>query len=251
MKVIGIIPARYNSSRFKGKPLALICGKPMIWWVYNQVRKSKKINEVIVATDDERIYNVCIDYGINVVITSKKHSTSTERLNEVANSKDADLYIAINGDEPLIDPNVIDSIIPDNKPTERYYVSNLMTEIKNPVEALDFTNIKVVTDVDGYALMFSRSMIPYPKSSIEYNFYKHVGVILYTKDALSFFASTSKGNLEKIEDINELRFIEHGIKIKMIKVVSNSLSVDTKADLSVIEKIIQNKINIGEISIKE
>ena len=154
----------------------------------------------------------------------------------------ANYYIEINGDEPLIDPNVIRQVLPDSTVTNLLYVGNLMTKIDSPVEAVDFTNIKVVTDNDSNALFMSRSPIPYPKSSIDYEYYKHVGVLVYTYDALKFFAETPKGYNEKIEDINELRFIEHGVKLKMTKVVSKSLSVDTEKDLEHIRKIISNRI---------
>lgn len=239
MKTIAIIPARYKSTRFPGKPLADICGKPMIWWVYQQVMKSKKVDEVYVATDDERIYEVCTSLNLNCQMTSSCHGTSTERLNEVAHRVNADLYMAINGDEPLIDPDTIDAIVPNKKPEDSFYVSNLMTEIKNPVEALDSSNIKVVTDEEGYAMLFSRNQIPYPKSSIEYKFYKHVGVLIYSLEALEFFANTPKGKIEKIEDVNEIRFLEHGRKIKMVEVDAHSLSVDTPKDLEKVIHLIQ------------
>lgn len=239
MKVVGIIPARYNSTRFRGKPLADICGKPMVWWVYNQVKKVKEINEVFVATDDKRISDVCERLDIKYIMTRDDHGTSTERAFEVAQKIKSDLYVVINGDEPLIDPEVIRKIIPQNNYDKDFYVSNLMTEIKSPVEAIDFTNIKVVTDENSNALFMSRSPIPYPKSSIEYKYYKHVGVLIYDFNALKFFAETSKGYNEKIEDINELRFIEHGKRLKMIKVEANTLSVDTPKDLEHIEHIIK------------
>lgn len=238
MKVIAIIPARYQSSRFPGKPLADICGKPMIWWVYNQVSKATKVTDVIVATDDIRIKKVCDKYNLRCEMTSNQHKTSTERLNEIAHRIDSDLYIAINGDEPLIDPNLIDAIVPVQKPVDSFFVSNLQTKITNPVEALDGSNIKIVTDENDYALLYSRNMIPYPKASIQYDFYKHVGVILYTKEALEFFASTPKGKLERIEDVNELRFLEHGRKIKMVTVDAHSLSVDTPMDLEKVRVIV-------------
>ena len=242
MKIIGVIPARYKSSRFPGKPLADICGRPMIWWVYNQVKKVREFEGVYVATDDDRIADICKKYNIEYVFTSDKHGTSTERVFEVANKISADYYVVINGDEPLIDPNVIRQVLPDSTVTNLLYVGNLMTKIDSPVEAVDFTNIKVVTDNDSNALFMSRSPIPYPKSSIDYEYYKHVGVLVYTYDALKFFAETPKGYNEKIEDINELRFIEHGVKLKMTKFVSKSLSVDTEKDLEHIRKIISNRI---------
>ena len=235
MRIIGIIPARYDSSRFPGKPLADICGKPMIWWVYHQVKKVQAIDEVYVATDDDRIKDVCDQNGICAVMTSKSHKTSTERAFEVAKTVEADLYIVINGDEPLIDPNVIARIIPDEEP-EGMYVGNLMTKIETPAEVVDFTNIKVVTDVDGNALFFSRSPIPYPKASLDYDYYKHVGVLIYNYEALEFFATTPRGNNEAIEDVNELRFLDHGIKIRMTEVYAHSLSVDTPKDLEYVKK---------------
>ena len=242
MKIIGIIPARYKSTRFEGKPLADICGKPMIWWVYQQVKKSKKLNDVYVATDDSRILNICEQYSINCLMTDSKHQTSTERLNEVAHKIQADLYLCVNGDEPLIDPSIIDAIIPNEKPDIDFYVSNLMTEIKDPVEVIDCTNIKVVTDFEKNALFMSRNPIPYPKSSINYKFYKHVGILIYSIQALEFFSNTPKGYNEQIEDINELRFIENGKKLKMIEVIANSLSVDTPKDLEKVISIIKKDI---------
>jgi len=245
MKIIAVIPARYNSTRFPGKPLADICGRPMIWWVYNQVKKAKKINEVYIATDDRRIANVCINYNMQYRMTGVHHCTSTERVYEVAKNVASDLYIVVNGDEPLINPQIIESIIPKEIP-EEFFVSNLMTEISNPGETIDFTNIKVVTDHAGFALFMSRSPIPYPKASIDYKYYKHVGVLAYDIAALKFFHDTPKGYNEKIEDINELRFIEHGKKIKMIEVKADSLSVDTHKDLEYIRKLIKKESNYGQ-----
>lgn len=249
MKIVAIIPARYQSSRFPGKPLADLCGKPMIWWVYNQVKKVPEIDAVYVATDSEKIASVCKKYGINSVMTRSDHGTSTERVNEVAQKVDADLYIVINGDEPLIDPDIIRAIIPTRTIDLSFYVSNLMTEISRPSEVVDFTNIKVVTDEEGNALFMSRSPIPYPKSSIDYKYYKHVGVLVYSKSALEFFATTPKGYNEKIEDVNELRFIEHGKKLKMVEVEVHSLSVDTPKDLEYVRSVIEEKIEKGEIVI--
>lgn len=249
MKIVAVIPARYKSTRFPGKPLADICGRPMIWWVYNRVTLAKGVSEVYVATDDEQIAKVCASYGINYVMTSDKHGTSTERLYEVSQKVDADLYLCINGDEPLIDPKTIEAIIPKGDYDKEFYVSNLMSEIKNPVECVDFTNIKVVTDFENNALFMSRSPIPYPKASMNYKYYKHVGVLIYTKSALKFFAETKKGKNELVEDVNELRFIENGKKLKMIEVEAKSLSVDTPKDLENVKQVISEKIKSGELKI--
>lgn len=238
MNVVAIIPARYDSSRFPGKPLADICGKPMIWWVYNQVCKAESIQNVYVATDDQRIMDVCESFGMNTIMTRKNHKTSTERAYEVANQIKADLYIVVNGDEPLIDPDVISQVIPDSVP-DGIYVGNLMTKINRASEVVDFTNIKVVTDENSDALYFSRSPIPYPKASLDYEYYKHVGVLIYNYSALDFFSKTSAGKNEMIEDVNELRFIDHGIKIRMKEVDVHSLSVDTPKDLEFVKKEIE------------
>lgn len=242
MKVIAIIPARYDSSRFPGKPLADLCGKPMIWWVYQQCKKVVELDEVYVATDDERILKVCQEYNLKVEMTSKDIGTSTERAFEIAKRVQANLYVVINGDEPLIDPNIIATIIPTEIPKDKFYVGNLMTKVASPVEAVDFTNIKVVTDEESNALFMSRSPIPYPKASIEYDYYKHVGVLIYNFNALEFFSSTPKGYNEKIEDVNELRFIEHGVKIKMVAVDAKTLSVDTPKDLEHVRIVMRNSI---------
>lgn len=248
MKIIAVIPARYKSTRFPGKPLADICGKPMVWWVYQQVKKVKEISDVYVATDDERIAQVCIENDIKHIMTSDNHATSTERLYEVAQKINADLYICINGDEPLIEPDVIRAIIPAERPDD-FYVGNLMTIIHDPVEAIDFTNIKVVTGENGNALFMSRNPIPYPKSSMKYNYYKHVGVLIYTLSALKFFVETPKGKNEIIEDINELRFIEHDMPLHMIEVDAKTLSVDTPKDLEKVRIMVRPKIDSGEIKI--
>lgn len=244
MKVVAIVPARYNSSRFMGKPLVDILGKSMIVRVCEQIKKTKKIKDIYVATDDERIFDECKKNDINVIMTGDC-STSTERLYQVSLSIDADYYVCINGDEPLISPDIIDEIVPVKKTKEEFFVSNLITKINVPSEVVDFTNIKVVKDNYNNALFYSRSPIPYPKSSLDYDFYKHLGVLCYNKNALEFFAKTQKGELEKIEDVNELRFLENNIKIKLVPVETETLSVDTPKDLDkVIEILKERKSNL-------
>lgn len=242
MKVVAIIPARYGSSRFEGKPLAEIGGAPMIAWVYHRVRRSQRIAEVYVATDDERIARACEEHGLEYVMTSPDHGTSTERLNEVAGKVNADLYLCVNGDEPLIDHALFDQIIPDEVPGDGIYVANLATRITAPSEVMDVTNIKVVFSNTGHAQFMSRAPIPYPKNSLDFEYHKHVGVLIYNRAALAFFADTPKGQNEKIEDVNELRFIENGVPLKMVIVEpSGGLSVDTPKDLERIRAIVAEK----------
>jgi len=244
MKIVGIIPARYASTRFPGKPLADICGKPMIWWVYYQTKKAPQINEVYVATDDEHIAVTCKQLSIPVVMTSRNCQTSTERVYEASLTVDADVYVCINGDEPLIDPDAIEAVIPNSK--SDFFAANLMTSIKSPVEVVDVTNIKVVTDERNCALFMSRSPIPYPKAGMAFEYRKHLGVLSYTKEALRFFVTTLKGKNEMMEDINELRFIEHNKPLRMIDVTIDSLSVDTPKDLEYVRCIIAKQIEKGE-----
>jgi 3-deoxy-manno-octulosonate cytidylyltransferase (CMP-KDO synthetase) len=239
-RVVAVIPARYNSSRYQGKPLAMIAGAPMIEWVYRRVAMSERISQVIVALDDERVEAVCRERGIPYIVTSDKHGTSTERVNEVAQKIDGDLFIVVNGDEPLIDYRVIEKIIPTEWPADAPYVANLTSKIKSAPEVLDSTNIKVVWGPDMNAVFFSRSPIPYPKSSLSFDYYKHVGVLIYNRQALAFFASTPRGPVEQVEDVNELRFIERGIPLKMVVVESDeTLSVDTPKDLHRVIEIVQ------------
>lgn len=244
MKCIGIIPARYKSTRFEGKPLANICGRPMVWWVYETVKKSKKLSEVYVATDDERIVEVCNKLNINVIMTSKEHDTPTDRIHEVSNKIKADLYISINGDEPLIDIKTIEKVIPkETISKEKPYIANIMTKIKDPVEVIDFTNLKIIYNDKNDLIYISRSPIPYPKGTMNCDYMKHVGVYAFNKRALDFYHNASKDKNEIIEDIDLLRFITNNIRVKMIEAKCNTLSVDTPKDLERVRKIISKREN--------
>ena len=207
MKIVGIIPARYQSSRFPGKPLAEICGKPMIYWVYSQTKKVKELNEVYVATDDKKIEEACKENNINVIMTSSKHKTGTDRIGEVARKIKADLYINIQGDEPLIEPETIRKAILPFYDDRNLEVTNLMTKIKDPVDALNFTVPKVITNKDNIGIYLTRAMAPYPKGKIDYNFYKQVCVYGFKPDALEFFCNSERGKIESIEDIEKVRKI--------------------------------------------
>lgn len=241
MKILAVIPARYESSRFEGKPLKKIDNKPMIWWTYNAVKKSKLINEVIVATDDIRIVNECKKYNINVIMTSKEHKMMLERVQEVSCKIPADIYLSIAGDEPLIEASNIDLAIQEmiDKNDE---IVNLKTRIKNPVDVINWTTMKVVTDKKNYVIYASRSPIPYPKSDICINYYKHMGTYVMKKSALDFFVKTKRGKIENIEDFDLLRFIENGKKVKAITVNSKTISVDTPKDLERVRNIIEKNL---------
>lgn len=242
MKVVGVIPSRYSSTRFPGKPLADICGKPMLWWVYRQAGKARGIDELVVATDDQRIVSVCEKYGMNVLLTSPDHPTPTDRLYEVSQKKDGDLFLFIGGDEPLIDPKVIEAVIPKEDPQEPLYAANAMTTIKTSPEVIDFTNIKVVVNEEGYGLYTSRSPVPYPKGGLDFDYKKFVGVGAFSRKALEFYANTPKGTIERIEECDLLRFIEHGVKVRFFDVDCRTLSVDTPKDLERVRGLMKEKL---------
>jgi len=242
MKIIGVIPARYKSSRFEGKPLADICGKPMIWWVYNQAIQVKDFEAVYVATDDNKIFDTCNELGVNAILTSEEHKTGTDRIGEVARNIEADLYVNIQGDEPLIEPDTILEAIKPFYNNKELQVSNLMTVIKDPVDVVNFTVPKVITNKDGIGIYLTRSAAPYPKGSLNFNYYKQVCVYGFTPEALEFYCSSPRGKIESIEDIEILRFIESGYKVQFIEVDSDTVAVDTPNDLEKVREIMRRKI---------
>ncbi len=232
IKTIGVIPARYKSSRFPGKPLADILGKPMVWWVWRQAIKVPDFKQVYVATDDVRIAAACKELKIPVLMTSTKHKTGTDRVGEVAKEIKADLYVNIQGDEPLIDTATIKSAItPFLKQPGKIRVTNLMTQIKRRAELFSFTVPKVVFNAQKEAIFLSRFPIPYPKSSRPLKYYKQVCVYGLTREILQKFCELPRGISEKAEDIELLRFLEHNIPVQMVEVFRDSMAVDTPGDL--------------------
>ena len=240
MNAIGVIPARYGSSRFPGKPLQDICGKPMLWWVYHQAVKVKELQDVYVATDDERIYSLCQQYDMKVIMTGE-HSTHIARVHELSTKVDADYYVNVNGDEPLIEPETIRAIIP-NEVSSEPKVFGLMKILRDPVELIDPTNIKVACNKDGTALYISRAPIPHPYKTILFEYKKAIGVECWNKAALELFVNSEPGVMETIEDLVALRFFENGCPMHYTLVESNSLSVDTPKDLEKVRLIMQELI---------
>ena len=236
MKIIGASPARYGSSRFPGKPLQDICGKPMLWWVYQQASKVEEFDQVVVATDDRRIADLCEKYGMNYVMTGE-HSTHIARIHEVSTKIDADYYVNINGDEPLIEKETIQAIIP-KEASDQPKVFGLMKILRDPVELIDPTNIKVAANRDGVALYISRAPIPHPYKTILFEYKKAIGVECWNKAALELFVNSEPGVMEQIEDLVALRFFENGVPMHYTLVESNSLSVDTPKDLEKVRKLV-------------
>ena len=236
MKIVGMIPARKESTRFNNKPLSQICGQPMVYWVWKHSKDVKCFEEVYVATDSDEIKKVAENFGAEVVMTSSKCETATERLWEFSQIIDADLYVMVNGDEPLILANDIIKCIPKEIPEDGFYVSNLMTDYENPVEVVDPTNLKLVTNSDGVCLFLSRSPIPFPKGDMNYVYHKFVGVGAFTHKALEYYHNTPRGPIEKIEENDSFRFIENRKDCYYINAHCKSLSVDTPKDRVAVEQ---------------
>lgn len=243
MKILGVIPARYQSTRMPGKPLADVLGRPMIWWVYREAKKCARLDGCLIATDDERIAEVCRRYGMDYCLTSPDHDTPTGRIWEVSAKPefDADLYLQIMGDEPLIDVRAFDLILPPALPADPYYVSVLTNVLTHPADVVDFSNQKVVTNARREILLISRSPIPYPKGTLDFEYEKVTGIQLYSKQALAFYHSTPKSVLEKAEENDMMRFIENGHAVHAILSPYKTVSVDTPKDLALVNEVLKKK----------
>jgi 3-deoxy-manno-octulosonate cytidylyltransferase (CMP-KDO synthetase) len=243
MKVVAIVPARYESARLPAKALKDICGKPMVWWVYQQTKLAEGVDEVYVATDDNRIVEVCESFGIPALMTKKTHREAAERLQEISEKTSSDFYLQINGDEPLINSDLISLAVPNYLPQDIEYGTNIITKIRNPVEVVDSSNIKVVFDKNFNALYMSRTVIPYPYKTLEFDYYKHVGIIGYNKKMLDFYADNPPGRFERIEGIATLRFTDYAKTLLCIEAENcESLSVDTQKDLDAVRIVVRKRI---------
>jgi 3-deoxy-manno-octulosonate cytidylyltransferase (CMP-KDO synthetase) len=239
MEIIGVIPARYASSRLPGKPLADICGKPMIWWVYQQAMKVPEFSQLVVATDSELVRDTCEKYHMTVVMTREDHERHLDRLHEVSEKISADYYVAVCGDEPLVQAETIRLVLPEAADDGReYVVRSLMRDFGDPVEALDPSNIKAVVTASGDCLLLTRSLAPYPYKSIDFKFKKLVGIECFNKTALDFFVTQPMGILEKIEDITLLRYIEHQVAVRLVMTDAYQLGVDTPRDLKKVRDLL-------------
>lgn len=241
MKTIAVIPARYASTRMPGKPLADVLGKPMIWWVYRAAKACAKLDDVLIATDDARIAKVCAQYDMKCVMTSPDHDTPTGRIWEVSTKVDADLYLQLMGDEPLVNPAAFDLILPDTLPDDACYVAVLTNVMQHPADVVDFSNQKVVTNAAREVLMISRSPIPYPKGTLDFDYEKVTGIQLYSKQALQFYHDTPKSVLERAEENDMMRYVENGRKVHAIVSPYKTVSVDTPKDLALVNEILKEK----------
>ena len=237
MRTLCVIPARYASTRLPGKPLADICGKPMICRVWERARRAEKPERVIVATDDQRIYDAVRKDGGEAMLTRADHPTGTDRLAEVAQAHAAvDLIVNVQGDEPLIEPSVIDELIALFEADESLQMATVMTRMEDEEEQKNPNNVKVVVDKLGYALYFSRSLLPYPRAAAA-PVYKHIGIYAYRRDFLLHYARLAPTPLEKAESLEQLRALENGYGIRVLETASRFIGVDTPEDLALVNRL--------------
>jgi 3-deoxy-manno-octulosonate cytidylyltransferase (CMP-KDO synthetase) len=254
MKAIGIIPARYSSTRLEGKPLLYIAGKPMIQHVYQRASSAPVLDRVIVATDDARIVEAVRAFGGEVRLTSPDHPSGTDRVAEVAGSLEADVVVNIQGDEPLITPGMIEDLILPMRGDRSLQMCTLCRRISNVNEIFDPDVVKVVRDRDGFALYFSRAPIPFHREEwkgrnqgplgadgLTAACYKHFGLYAYRRDFLFQLTALPPSPLEKTEQLEQLRALENGYRIKVVETQEDTIGVDTELDLERVREIFRER----------
>ncbi len=248
MTVLAIIPARFASSRFPGKPLAPLSGRPMIQWVYERARRATRVADVVVATDDARIAEAVGRFGGRAIMTSAEHRSGTDRVAEVVRSateaQHAKIIVNVQGDEPLLDPTAIDRAVAPLLEDRTVEMATLATPLADPRDVADPNTVKVVTDRAGFALYFSRAPIPFrrsgevPGESATPLAFKHIGLYVYRRATLLRMAGLAPTPLEVAESLEQLRALEHGIRIRVVAVERDSIGVDTPEDLNRAEALI-------------
>lgn len=242
MRILGIIPARLESSRLPRKPLRVICGKPMIVWVYERAHQAKCLERVMVATDSQEVLSVCRQSCIPAALTSAGHRSGTDRLVEVMERESADVYVNIQGDEPMVTPAHVELLV---RPFERHpetQVSTLKVRVRAE-EARDPNVVKVVTDLEGRALYFSRAPIPHDRDSAgRARYFKHLGLYAYRAQALRRFSTLKPSQLEQLEKLEQLRFLENGISVTVVETTQDTIGVDTEEDLKRVEEYFRKQV---------
>lgn len=240
---IAVIPARYAATRLPGKPLVSLAGKPMVERVWERARRAKKISRVIIATDDERILKAVAGFGGEAAMTRSEHRSGTERVAEVAAGmarEGAEIFVNVQGDEPLIEPDAIDAAVEAIESDESVMVSTLMVPIAKAADIMDPNIVKVVLDFDGNALYFSRAPIPWVRdreSPVHVQHMKHLGLYAFRSAALLDFPTLPLGDLERVEQLEQLRWMENGYKIRVAETAHDSVSVDVPEDVARVEQL--------------
>ncbi|NHH93974.1 3-deoxy-manno-octulosonate cytidylyltransferase [Bacillus sp. MB95] len=238
MKVIAVLPARYGSSRFPGKPLALINNKPMIQHVYERVNKVSNLDRVVVATDNAKIYDTVLSFGGAVVMTKDTHESGSDRMAEVSNLIDGDIFLNVQGDEPLIDERLIAEIV-EQSIQHNNHVITAKKAIESEEDIENPNVVKVITNRNKEAIYFSRSPIPYNRSDKPITYYKHLGIYCYPKHILQEFVKLPKSQYEEVEMLEQLRLLENGYEIKVLETTYDSIGVDTPEDITKIENLLE------------
>lgn len=243
MRIIAVIPARMGSTRFPGKALAPLCGKPIIQHVYEAAMSTALFDEVLVATDSDAIIDAVSSFGGTAVMTSQSHQSGSDRIAEAITDCHADIIVNIQGDEPLIDKGSLEQIVAVFKDST-VDVASLYTSIDEIEMLFDPNIVKVVLDNADNAIYFSRAPIPYNRDNIpEVSYYRHIGVYAYRRETLLRFVKLPMGVLEQIEKLEQLRLLEHGIRIRMIATDYQGIGIDTPEDLLLVEAILQGKLS--------
>ncbi len=237
-----IIPARYNSKRLQGKPLIKVCDKPIIQWVWERAKEVKSADMVIIATDNEEIYECAKGFGAEVEMTSTEHKCGSDRIVEVAEKyPDISYIINLQGDEPMINPECVETVIKLIKDDSEADISTLLSKIGENEDLDDPNMVKCVTDKNGYALYFSRSKIPYERNLGIAEFYKHIGIYGYKRESLFKMTKFPQPEIERAESLEQLRALYNGMKIKTAVVEYNSIGIDTIEDLNSFKKLVEIK----------
>jgi 3-deoxy-manno-octulosonate cytidylyltransferase (CMP-KDO synthetase) len=240
-KVVVVIPARYASTRLPGKPLVSLAGQPMIQRVYERAKAAQRVHRVIVATDDERIAKAVQGFGGEARMTRADHRTGTERVAEVAAHETGDVFVNVQGDEPLLDPTAVDTAVQALLAEPQAAIATVATPIKTPGDIMDPNVCKVVLDFDENALYFSRAPVPWVRDAahkVQARHLKHLGLYVFQRDALLEYPTLPQGELEKIEQLEQLRWLENGWKIRVAEVEHDAVSVDVPEDVARVEKLL-------------
>jgi 3-deoxy-manno-octulosonate cytidylyltransferase (CMP-KDO synthetase) len=245
-KILGVIPARFSSTRFPGKVLAQIAGKTMLQHVYERASLSTYLSGILIATDDDRVYSAARNFGAAVRMTRSDHLSGTDRVAEAASAVDAEIIVNIQGDEPLIDPAAIDAAILPMVHEAELVMGTLKKRIEDAREITDPNVVKVVTDGEGDAIYFSRCPIPFQREkSVNTPYFKHIGLYVYQRDFLLAYSTLPVGPLETAERLEQLRALENGFRIRVVETEYESLGVDTTEDLERVSKLFDASILQG------
>ncbi len=242
-EVVIVIPARYGSTRLPGKPLVSLAGKPMIQHVYERAKMAESAQRVIVATDDERIVQAVESFGGVARMTRPDHRTGTERVAEVAAHEKGDVFVNVQGDEPLLDPVAVDTAVDALLEEPAAGIATVATLLKTPADIMDPNVVKTVLDFDNNGLYFSRAPIPWVRdttSKIQVRHLKHLGLYVFQREALLEYPTLPQGELERIEQLEQLRWLENGWKIRVAEVEHDAVSVDVPDDVARVEKLLQS-----------